>query len=244
MIKLTHDVCGTVILGGAPTNTNILYYKEQYFAGTGVPLQVILHSFCKKDIIWFSMIYGEWDDNVLLLGLNREKAERLAKENYEIASPMAEAFGSGDAFEEYVLSSKVQQELGVSLDPKDSTYSISREQDIQYEIYIHDDCFSYVEPTDKNLLRDLVDSILQQHSYYLQTEVDWSSVIDFIVQELLKCTSIKIKSHLRKKSLSIRPENWDNTRFFAFWDDIKNLLFPRTKCTISVKDGKAVLVKQ
>ncbi len=230
MIKIAHTNCWYV-----RRKATILGCSQSFFHGTGVPLQVILHSFYGKDIIWFSIIYGDWNDNTLLIGMNPKSTNSLEKMAYTDVSPIGKSFGSQGVFEEYVLSPEVRKALSISLNWKNNDYSIANEKDILYQVYCHDDCYSAVKLTDGSLLQDLVNSVLQQHSYYLQIEVDWSSVLNTITKEVRASKSLVLKSNSTRQCLMIRQE--------GLWPFMKTILISKSSCAVIIDNKKASLSK-
>jgi hypothetical protein len=209
-----------------------LCWIKSSFHGTGVPLQVLLHGFKDKKAIWFTITYGQYNDNILLIGLDECKANILPKVKHNGVSPIDKAFGTTGKFEEYSLCNEVQTALGINLDSEN--LSIDKEK-VLYQIFIHDDCFFSIELVDRLLLQELIHCILQQHSFYLNSEVDWSDVLDPITKEVSKSKPLLLKSMPARKCVIVRPE--------GFFQSIKGLLLPSSLCAISINNSKATLSK-
>jgi hypothetical protein len=212
VIKISH-VCSNT-----RNKTTTLKYASPVFNGIGVPLEVILRSFQKMNLVWFTLQYGQFDDNIVLLGLRELEADRLQKTMYNKVSPIEKAFNESGKFKEYILTEEVQAALGINL--KTTNLSVKNHKAL-YQIYIHDDCLSSIEPVDQILLQEIVYNVLQQHSFYLEK----------ITKEVVKLNSIKLKSDPRNMCLNIRRE--------GFLPYIKGLVSTRSLCTVQIADSKA-----
>jgi len=148
---------------------------------------------------------------------------------------MEKAFGASEKFEEYQLSPEVKAALGIMFDEEYKTYLIKHEENILYQIYIHDDHFSYIKPIDQALVKELVLCVLQQHSFYLNMEVDWSDTIDVIAKEVRKTRSLLFKSQPSRSCLIIRRE--------GILPAIKTLLMPESHRAIFIENSKAKFLK-
>src|SRR5690348_8358313 len=80
--------------------------------GAGVSLHVVLHAFARRELVWYSTIYGDHYDNVLLVAVDRASARSLEKLPAHRRTWMD---GSSDhpALEEYELSGEVAARLGI-----------------------------------------------------------------------------------------------------------------------------------
>ena len=133
-------------------------------------LRVLLHAFSDTDLVWFSTVYGEFDDNVLLVALDRATAQSYPQIKHPTIAPIKVAWADEPDFEEYVLSDAIQADLGIRCD--ENLYFNKPSSLIQFQIDIHDDCFFTMKLIEPELLKKLVYCILQQHSFYLGVEVD------------------------------------------------------------------------
>lgn len=178
--------------------------------GAGVSLHVLLHAFAGRELVWFSSIYGDHEDNVQLVAVDQSAAESLERLPSRRPTITGNAEDSLD-FEEYALSGEVAARLGISFDGQ--AYPIERFDIIRYALYSHDDYFFYIEPRDEALLPRVVHCILRQHSFYLGTPVDWVGVLDSLIAMLIREQAIRLKSHPDRKSLTI---SWkaDSRSFF------------------------------
>ncbi len=202
------------------------------FYAAGVPMRVLLHAFTGKDVVWFSITYGQFEDNALLVGLNAEDANLLQHIKHTGTSPMEEAIQSTGTFNEYMLTEEVQLFLGITLDPQQNTYSIQHADKTQYQVSLHDDIFSQVKPVDNELFSNVVHCVLRQHSYYLGTEVDWSEVLDPIIEEIKLVDELKIRSHPVQRCLSLKKGG-------SSWAFAKSLLRLSPSCDVRIQNNHA-----
>ena len=132
-------------------------------SGAGVSLRVILPAFRDLDMRWYSTVYGEYDDNLLLIGCDRTPASEFECVKYQETSPIQALYQ--DAFpEEYVLTDNIRSALGIQFEG--NSFFIDQEDKIAYQVYIHDNCFFYIKPVNDSLLDKLLNCLLEQHSFY------------------------------------------------------------------------------
>ncbi len=210
-----------------------VHYLNTSFSGAGVTLQVLLHAFIDSNTIWFSTIYGDYNDNILLLGLTESETRSMNKEKHISQDPFIEAMSS--LFKEYHLTSEIMKGLGVDLDSVNNSYSLRESHRVKYQIYIHDNCFFKITPVDKIMLEKLVNVILRLHSFYFGSDINWLSVTSAIVEQLQEAAKpILIKSEPSRHCLILRKDN-------SFSSFIKSLLSPRSSCFALIKDDRAIL---
>lgn len=230
MIKISHS-CYWV-----SSKTTEIKLTNTYCYGSGVPLNVILYGFKNdKDTVWFSTCYGY---NVLLIGVKPAIADTIKKYKHNDTSPIETALGTPTQFQEYELTEDIQRQLGIIIDEEKDTYSVLKPDIIEYQIDIHDDCFSSVWPANEDIINQIVLCILQLHSYYLNVEVDWSSVLGILVDRLKKDKCLRLKSNANKKCLLIGKEE-DLVSSIKSLLGINRSLF----CKVMIQDGKAFLLE-
>jgi hypothetical protein len=178
-----------------------LSYRDSQVRGAGVPLKVILPIFLDVNLIWFSRIYGNYDDNIVLLAFDRTTAESFEKVKHDAISPVQVVY-DGDFPDEYLLTERVCSNLGMSFDG--NGYSIARESVITYHVYIHDNCFFFMKPADELVLQGLVKNVLSQHSFYLEQQVDWSEVVEEVKTALTSSGEIQLQSHPKERLTLLR----------------------------------------
>lgn len=201
-------------------------YDNLSLNGAGVSLQVILPAFLSSEMIWYSTVYGEFDDNVLLLGCRRNTASLFEHVKYTGISAVQAIYK--DVFlDEYVLTDNIRSALGIRFEG--NSFSIDQEDGIAYQVYSHDNCFFYIKPVEDTLLGKLLNCIFAQHSFYLEREIDWSSVFPEIVEQLLRLGRIEMQSDSRRQCMWI-PQ-LEKSRY-PFWK-----LFRRG--TVLIENGKA-----
>jgi hypothetical protein len=212
-----------------------LGFADSRLFGGGVSLRVILHAFVDKGLVWFSTVYGTFNDDILLIAVDRATADGLEQNKHQDGGPIEKAFGSSGTFEEYQLSPSIQAGVGVVVEEDD--HSVKSRDSILYEVYIHDGCYFFVKPTNPDFLRDLMHCVLQQHSFYLNTEVDWTSAIE---------TTMNILSDSERVRLQSRPKNGHLTITRAKHEEplIRWFLKRRPAAIVNVSSGQALLASQ
>src|SRR5262249_30480693 len=128
---------------------------------------------------WYSLITGDYDDDVLVLAVDPEIANFLSNRPYPQSGPMQQALDGRADFVEYELHGEIRSALGITTDEND--FNIKRSENVERQIYLHDDCFFFVEPVDETELNRLICGILEQHSFYLGCEVMWAGVLEQMI---------------------------------------------------------------
>ena len=211
---------------------------ETCFYGVGVPLNVLLQAFTRKEIVWYSMQYGDGDlkDNLFMVGIGPSDAVHFQNVSYDGTSPIRNAVGESCRFEEYQLSPGMQAALGIAVDKFTKTCLVEYKENILYQVYVHGDCLSCVEPVDDFLLNRLVYSVLQQHSYYLNADIDWTDIVGALAAEVGRNNSLLIKSEPSAGCLVIRRE--------GFFPWLNELLAPAAYRAVAIENSKARFTEQ
>jgi hypothetical protein len=182
-----------------------LSYPNLSLSGASVSLRVILEPFKNVGAIWYSKIYGEYQDNVLLLAcspdleglsdrvrcLEQSPIQRLCRENFS------------KHFTEYLLTDAVAYELEIRFEGKDFLV-VDQERlgnRVVHQIYIHDNCF--FKPVEDDLLSKIIGCVLEQHSFYLGQEIDWSEISARLTDHLLTSSKIEIQSDPKRQHVWI-----------------------------------------
>lgn len=214
-----------------------LTYKNNKFIGTGISLRVLLHAFADTNFIWYSKIYGAFDDNIITIAIDKDTnlvLDELLEQNGETL-PIKEAINKDFYFEEYALTDKTQSFLGIKIDEQ-VCRNEKTDCKIKYQINIHDNCFSSIEPVDKELLTKLLICVLRQHSFYLMVDVDWSNIISHIMNRLIEFSTIQIKSYPKRRQIEVKLGK--DKRVF-----IKRILQPSLSDIIIINNGYAYTPK-
>lgn len=176
-------------------------YQDSTLSGAGVSLQVILPAFGESELVWFSSIYGDFDDNLLLLGYDRKEAAHFDHVRYLDTSPVQTLY-RGDFPHEYVLTDEARLALGVRFE--EDEFFIDQEERIACLVYIHDNCFFWIKPISTALLERVFGCILQQHSFYLGQEIDWSGISGELTRRLASMGKLELQSDPKRQCLWIR----------------------------------------
>ncbi len=187
-----------------------LRYADGVISGAGVPLNVIAPALMHLDLSWFSRIYGNYDDNIVLLAFESMNASTFPKVKREAKTWAGEVY-EGSFGREYQLTDATCRQLGMSFDGAD--YSIGRQSDLVHEIYVHDNCFFFLRPADESILRGIVQNVLAQHSYYLGATIDWSGVLERVKRALMDRGSIRLHSDPRRQYIQLVSAGGDSIGF-------------------------------
>jgi len=200
-------------------------YNLSAFSSSGVPASVILKSF--EPLKWNSTVYGEQCDNLVLIAFKDGKHSNLKQQskgsaNYDLPA--------GEKIEEYILDESLQKLIGWHV-KNDDSYEIKNYDEILYLVYFHDNCFCHIEPIDRNLVLSLLRCILEQHSYYLNLEVDWKNCNEVLLNISKDGKPILLKTHTREKRVSIRYSEGHNL--------LRKIFSRRVKKYFVIKNGIA-----
>jgi hypothetical protein len=113
--------------------------------------------------------------------LEQSPIQKLCRENFS------------KHFTEYLLTDAVAYELEIRFEGKDFLV-VDQERlgnRVVHQIYIHDNCF--FKPVEDDLLSKIIGCVLEQHSFYLGQEIDWSEISARLTDHLL--TSSKIEQN-------------------------------------------------
>lgn len=201
--------------------------------GAGVSLPVLLRAFTGSDLVWFSAVYGDLNDSVLLVALERSEASSVAPAAERDPRERPPTVAQSGTVEPFDLSEELCARLGIRL--SDEGYSIERQDLIRCHIAIHDDCFFLVEPADEALRKRILAAVLEQHGSYLGMNVDWSGVIEEITATAAATPPIRLKSDPERRRLIVTAGGSGSGM-------IERLLHRSTQRVVSVQGGKARFV--
>jgi len=200
------------------------------FKGAGVSLRVILHALGQKNLTWYSLVYGDFNDDILLLAVDDKTASSFKNSPHPQIGPMQQVSDCRGGFTEYALNSDIQSALGLSIN--ENNFHIEHREFIQQQVYIHDDCFFAVEPVGGTELRELIHSILKQHSFYLGSDVHWDGIVDEMAVLLNMVEDVRIQSEPARQRLTL---SW-NDRHRSLLQRVFGL---RRSRHIEIHDGQA-----
>jgi hypothetical protein len=177
-----------------------LRYKVADLGGDGVSMQVLAQAFTENEMTWFSIIYGEFNDNLMLLALDNQEAEKFNKTSYDDHDTKRTFFGSL-LKNEFKITGDVAAELGLLV--SDGEAKLSNKHKLLFTIFSHDNCFFYVEPVSDEVLKSIIQAILQQHSYYLGKEIEWKEVETLLIEIIKNNDEVSIQSDPKKRCVWI-----------------------------------------
>jgi hypothetical protein len=229
MIDPRHDCWWT---GKRRTDLSI---RAPWVCGGGVPLRVLLCAFLPRCQTWYSVVYGDLEDNVAVLATDDAVSATLERAPHSSPGPAATALQGIATVDEYRLTQGVEESLG-TWPIQDSAQTPESYRHVTACVHVHDDCFFSVWPADDQLLPRLVESILQQHSYYLHTEVDWSPVISYLTTALRSGEELSLTSKPDARELHVAQDARRNLPWY------RRFMGARSTRTIRINGARAMLV--
>ena len=173
--------------------------RDDELSGAGASLRVLLHAFPMEEFVWYSLIFGDIQDDVLVLAVDRAAAAVLPRARHSGPGPVATALGRN--VDEYRLDEPAQAALGVDIGPETSGV---RHPGVRHWIYVHDDAFFSVEAVDARLLAALVSALFDMHGFYLGSDADWTAPLEHVLALLPVQEEVTIESHPPAQKLIVR----------------------------------------
>jgi hypothetical protein len=212
----------------------LVEYQNEEALGAGLSLDVLFRAFAGiKNIVWFSVVYGEYDDDFCAIGLENGQAPAGIRERHPHRGPLGEA--AAQDLNEYLLSPRVLEFLGFK-SIEEAIHS-GWEGKAKFALYVHDDCFFRLRPVDDQRIWLLTRLVLDVHSYYLGQEVDWSEVEQDCVKFLVQHKAISVVTDVRKQRVRLAP----SSREVSIASLLKEKLSP-VALTIQVQLNRAFVV--
>lgn len=187
-----------------------LWYKEPSLIGAGVSMQVLSKAFDGNEYTWFSKVYGEFNDNLILIAMENLATDRFNRIRYSDHEKDQRFFGQY-LKNEYMITDEITSELGLTT--SNQGFEISYMDKFSFYIYSHDNCFVSIEPISSELLAGVIKVVLAQHSYYLGNEIQWNGIESQLVDMIKSNKEIHIQSDPHKQCLWI-PQVETNKSWF------------------------------
>ena len=187
-----------------------LRYKETSLSGAGVSMQVLANAFDENEFAWFSIIYGEFNDNLIIVAMDNQAANKFSKVKYEDQDKKRAFFGRTWK-NEHKITDEIASELGLII--SNEGFEVSNKDKFPFYIYFHDNCFFSIEPISSGLLTRVIQAILNQHSYYLGEEIHWKEIEVQLTDIIKHNKEIDIQSDSKKHCLWI-PQVESNKSWF------------------------------
>jgi hypothetical protein len=219
-----------------------LHWQAARFGAAGVSLRVLLAAWQDANVVWFSRIYGDYDDNLAVIAIDRAVAATLPQLPYAEAGPIAHALPEQD-LAEYQLTPELLSALGCWPNKPNETAeerlaractALFDHQDsrLRLNIALHDDCFFGMSPVPATELLQLITAVLAMHSFYQQRAINWGQTADHIADRLHRYGELRITSVRSPAQLVL---SWPNRAgFFA------RLLQSRIEESIVIEDNVAL----
>lgn len=221
-----------------------LFWKPPALRGAGVSLRILLEAFRNVDHVWYSRQYGDFDDDLILIAVDRHTAAQWTNIPYTERSPIAEAIRDDFDLEEYILTANILAHFDIAL--SDGTAHDSAEvasalsclldkadSRIYVKLSVHDDCFFFIDPVDSAVLNRLIAGVLQMHSYYLGRAIEWSNTSEYIIAQLIEKHRLQVIANVKRRQLELTEPNSDVSRFAHF-------LRPRRQQSIPIVGDRAI----
>jgi hypothetical protein len=193
--------------------TNLKYFKTS-LSGAGVSRQVLVQALNVDDVVWFSKIFGECNDNLISVAVDSKTANSFALQKFDELETKSAFFGK-TWNNEYKLTNEIEEMIGLSITPQD--LEIKNSDRILFWISSHDNFCFCIEPISDEILRNVIKAILKQHSFYLGQEINWEKVEPQIIYLLKEYGEIDLQSDPKRKCVwipQIEPkENWIIKKF-------------------------------
>lgn len=122
---------------------------------------------------WFSVIWGDFNDDLLALQLDERVTGPLPRERHAGDGPLGQFV---DGLQEYVLSPALREHLGIEFFGEHD-YRIEKPEAVRLQLNLHDDFYGYVAPADAATLRAVAGQHLAFHEQYLESELGLQSFL-------------------------------------------------------------------
>lgn len=191
-----------------------LRYKETSLSGAGVSMQVLAHAFHENEFTWFSIVYGEFNDNLIIVAMDTQVANKFSKVKYDDQDKKRTFFGRAWK-NEHKITDEIASELG--LITGNEGFEISNKDKFPFYIYSHDNCFFSIEPISPVSFTKVIRVILKQHSFYLGQEIQWEEIELQLANIIKSNKEVDIQSDSKKQCLwipQIENKGW-------FWKSLR-----------------------
>lgn len=151
---------------------------------------------------WFSLVWGDYKDDLLALQLDESVTGPLPRERHTGDAPLGQFV---DGLEEFVLSTAIRGRLEfVFVEPHE--YRIEKPEGVRLQLNLHDDFYGYVAPADAPTLRAVAAQHLAFHEEYLRSEGGLQSY----VQPLCALLEAGDEVHLKCRGGALRVTAGEN----------------------------------
>lgn len=202
--------------------------------GSGISIKVFIDSLHTDDYIFLSEIEGAYNDNLIILVLEKEKGKSLELEPHDGKGPISLWSQENYNLAEYKIPKELKIGYETSSDQFLGGYLWNTITEIDYKFFSHDNCFINFYPINKPKLEAFVQSVLRVHSYYHQLEIDWTDSINTLIALLKEKKSLEISSKDNNAtviSFNVPSKN-RLARFFGKKEKIEK--------KITITNGKAI----
>jgi hypothetical protein len=220
-----------------------LTWHAGVLAGAGVSLRVLLAAWPGEGYHWFSRIYGDYADNLVVLAVAAADAAAWPQTLYDVPGPVAQAALPPASYAEFELTRELLIELGcwphLPDAPEEEQFAYActalldhHDQRVKLTLALHDDCFFTLRPVTPEQLCGLIAPILAMHSFWLKQSINWSTTPIRLADRLREQGELHLTSEDAPPQLVVR---WPNRAGF-----VQRLLQPRIEETATITNGHAV----
>ena len=160
---------------------------------------------------WFSMIWGDYNDDLLALQLDERIIGSLPHERHAGDAPLGQFV---DGLHEYVLTPALRERLEIEfLEQHD--YRIGKSESVRLQLNLHDDFYGYVVPADPPTLRAVAGQHLAFHAEYLGSERGLESYLQPLCALVTAGAEVRLKC--RGGALHVRSGESSRNRRTSIW---------------------------
>ena len=170
-----------------------LILDENRLASAGVSLRVLSSALLEPGLSWYSVTFGEFDDNVAAIAVAESRSRQTEQPLHVEEGPIGKSLGGLFPVTEYLFTDAIAREFHIA---PHEVPPASLPADVQFGIAIHDDCMASLGPVDDPILRRLVTQVLELHSFYLERDFDWAPIIDELLEIVKRRRAVRLESRM------------------------------------------------
>jgi hypothetical protein len=169
---------------------------------TDINLQVLISALHENDLVWYSLVFGDFDDNVVMIATEKH----LEAPGFRVTHPdskgatVTKYIGDLYPVTEYLITDEVASAYDLSHLPDSQGFRLPDASSNQtppkwrYMVYSHDECFTSIRPANNKTLALVIDHVLRLHDYFLGQEFKWSTVGEDVARLLNQHLSLRLNS--------------------------------------------------
>ena len=196
-----------------------LILDENRLASAGVSLRVLSSALVEPRLAWYSITFGEFDDNVAAIAVAESRSRQTEQLLHVGEGPIGKSLGGLFPVTEYLFTETIAREFHIA---PHEVPPASLPADVQFCVAIHDDCMASLGPVDDPILCRLMTQILELHSFYLEHNFDWAPTMDRLIETVKQRQAVRLESRMagRRNGPSVKisiPDNrWTQPKYPRF----------------------------